>query len=146
MRKRALLAAFVLLAGCGAFQDGDDEYEERLQAWQQSDHQLYRWTLVSSEPVFGPQTMTILVREGRPIRARSGNDKLEIEGVRVDTRPGTVDALIDWLIRYAPDAKSVNVEWASAGDPSKIELDHTDGIDDEVSFEVVEFVPLDAAS
>jgi hypothetical protein len=145
VRKRALLAAFVLLAGCGAFQDGDDEYQERLRAWQQSDHQLYRWTLVSSEPVFGPQTMTILVREGRPIRARSGNDKLEIEGVRVDSRPGTVDALIDWLIRYAPNAKSVNVEWASVGFSSKIELDHTDAIDDEVSFEVVEFVLLDAA-
>ena len=143
MKRIALAAAFVLLAGCGFFQDGDDEYRDRLQAWQQNDHPLYRWTLVASEPIFGPHPTTILVREGTPVRAYSGNDDLEIDGDQVDGRPGMIDALIDWLVRYAPDAKSVNVEWASAGYPSRIELDHSDAIDDEVSFRVVEFVPLD---
>ena len=143
MRRTAVVVAFIVLAGCGQDQDGGGEYEERLQAWQRMDYPLYRWTLIASEPVFGPHPMEILVREGVPVRAHSRDEKLEIEGDHVDGRPGTVGALIEWLIRYGPGATSVNVEWASAGYPSKIELDHSDAIDDEISFRVAEFVPLD---
>lgn len=138
------IAASLVLAGCGLLQTvGDDDYEARLATWQAEDHPLYKWTVVWSEPIFGPFRMEILVRDGVPVRAYSNNDKLKIEGEEVEGRPGTVDALIGYLIRYAPDAESVNVEWTSAGYPSKIAIDHSDAIDDEVTFTVEEFIPLE---
>ena len=144
-----VVLASLVLAGCGLLQNGgdDDDYEARLEAWRGKDYPLYKWTVVSSEPVFGPFRMEILVRDGVPTRAYSNDfkKKLKIEGDEVDGRPGTIDALIEYLVRYAPDAKSVNVEWTSAGYPSKIEIDHSDAIDDEVTFTVEEFIPLEGA-
>jgi Family of unknown function (DUF6174) len=140
MRGLATAIALVLLSGCeGAPSRDVGEYRERLEAWQQSGPSNYRWTLVFSEPLFGPQPMTVVVRDGVPVRARSRGEDLEIDGDQVGQRPGTVEALIDWLIRYAPEARSVNVEWASAGYPSSIDLDLSEAIDDEVSYRVMRF-------
>ncbi len=145
VRRIVLAVALLALTGCGLLQDGGEDYETRLATWQGEDHPLYKWTVVWSEPVFGPFRMEILVRDGVPTRAYSNdfNRKLRVDGDQVKGRPGTVDALIDWLVQYAPDAKSVEVEWASAGYPSKIELDHSDAIDDEITVTVEEFMPLD---
>ena len=133
-RRIALVAALVALSGCVQSQDAGDDYEARLATWQESEPPLYKWTVVWSEPVFGPFPMDILVRDGLPGRAYSFSEdrKLKIDGDQVAGRPGTVDALMDWLIQYAPEAKSVNVEWNAAGYPSRIALDHSDAIDDEI--------------
>jgi hypothetical protein len=133
----------LVLTGCGLFHDDGDDYEARLAAWQREDYPLYKWTVVWSEPVFGPFPMEVLVRDGVPVRAYSNNEKLKIEEGQVEGRPATIDALIEWLARYAPDAVSADIEWSPTGYPSRIELDHSDVIDDEVTVSVEGFIPMD---
>ena len=57
--------------------------------------------------------------------------------------PATVDALFVLLIRDADRATSVDVRWNETGYPSRIRFDYSDAIDDEVSFKVVRFEPLE---
>jgi Family of unknown function (DUF6174) len=144
VRPTALVLALSVLTGCSFFQGGDQDDDARSTAWQEERHPSYRWTVVWTEPVFGPFPMEILVRDGVPVRALSNNEKLRTHGDQVEGRPGTVDALIEWLARYSPDAASVDVEWAPAGYPSRIELDHSDAIDDEITIAVEEFVRMDS--
>jgi len=143
MRRIVLVIAMLVLTGCSLLKDGGDEYEERLATWQRKDYPLYKWTVVWSEPVFGPFPMEVLVRDGVPVRAYSDNEKLKIEGGQVEGRPATIDALIEWLARYAPDAVSVNIEWSPIGYPSRIELDHSDAVDDEITVTVDGFMTMD---
>lgn len=57
--------------------------------------------------------------------------------------PATVEALFGLLIDDADDAISVDVRWSEAGYPSRIRIDYSDAIDDEVIFRVIRFEPLE---
>jgi hypothetical protein len=56
----------------------------------------------------------------------------------------TVEALFVLLIDDAGDAISVDVRWSEAGYPSRIRIDHSGSIDDEVIFNVIRFEPLES--
>jgi hypothetical protein len=120
-----------------------DAYQERLDAWRAANVTSYVWTLEASEPVFGPHQVSVRVRDGEPVRAVANGKRVPIEGNEVRGVPVTVDALIQWLVRYADSAKSVQVRWNEhVGYPALISLDHSDAIDDEVTFRVVSFEAL----
>jgi hypothetical protein len=83
----------------------------------------------------------VQVEEGEPGKTTVNGEPVPI-GSPFDpgTPPDTVDELIGWLIRYGPDAESIEVEWdEELGYPTMIAIDHTDGTDDEMSFRVVSF-------
>ena len=105
------------------------EFMERDEIWRTQGPDDYTWTLEASEPVFGPKSAEITVRDGRAIDVRGdlGNDT-----------PTTVDELIGYLVRSA-DADSIRVRWADLGYPSTIRIDHSDAIDDEVTYRVLSF-------
>ena len=139
MRRVASLLAFLLATGCGF----SDDYSDRLDAWREGNHAFYTWTVVVSEPLMGPRRTNIDVRDGVPIRAHSREEDLEINGSDVEgVNFGTVDELIEWLVRYSPEAITVQVEWAPEGFPSRYYLDQSTAIDDEVTVRVVSFHPL----
>jgi hypothetical protein len=142
MRRVAFVFTFLLVAGCGLSSTADDHYRDRLEAWREKAPPRYRWTLVVSEPIFGPRRITVLVDGGEVVEAHSGKERLEIDNDEADGLPATVDALIEHLIEAAPDAKSLHVDWAAAGYPSKVRLDASDASDDEISYTVESFHPV----
>jgi uncharacterized protein DUF6174 len=120
------------------------EYVERADAWQSQGNESYVWTVEASEPVFGPRRITVRVVDGQPIRASADGKRVPVVDGSANDVPATVDAVFDWLIRSADDAISVKVLWSDAGYPARIRIDFSDAIDDEVSFRVVRFAPLES--
>jgi hypothetical protein len=137
------LVAIVLTAvACTARQYGET-YQQRLDDWQVGGITSYVWTLETSEPIFGARRVTVRVEDGEPVEAVAKGKTVAIEGSQANNMPATVDALIGWLVRYAEDAKSVQVQWNEhAGYPTLIELDHSAAIDDEITFRVISFKAL----
>lgn len=136
----AVLAACVL-GGCSSSDLG--AYVERADDWRSRGIESYVWTLEASEPVFGPRRTTVRVVHGQPVRAMADGRRVPIVGGSANDMPATVDALFELLIRDSDDAISVDVRWGEAGFPSRIALDYSDAIDDEVSFRVIRFEPLE---
>jgi hypothetical protein len=135
----AVLAASVL-AACSA----RAEYLERADAWRGQGIESYLWTLEASEPVFGPRRTTVRVAHGQPVRATAEGRRVPIVDGSANDMPATVEALFVLLIDDAGDAISVDVRWSEAGYPSRIRIDHSDAIDDEVIFKVIRFEPLES--
>ena len=134
----AMLCA-ALMWGCSSL----GEYVERADAWRSQGIENYVWTLEVSEPVFGPRRATVRVAHGQPVRATVDGESVPIVDGSADNMPATVDALFVLLIRDADRATSVDVRWDETGYPSRIRFDYSDAIDDEVSFKVVRFEPLE---
>lgn len=134
----AVLAACVL-AGCS----DRAEYIERADTWRGPAIDSYVWTLEASEPVFGPRRTTVRVVDGQPVRATADGKRVPVEDGSANDMPATVEALFGLLIDDADDAISVDVRWSEAGYPSRIRIDYSDAIDDEVIFRVIRFEPLE---
>ena len=138
-----LVVSAVLFAtgiwGCSSL----GEYVERADAWRSQGIENYVWTLEVSEPVFGPRRTTVRVVDGQPVRATVDGERVPIVDGSADDMPATIDALFVLLIRDADRATSVHVQWGQAGYPSRIRFDYSDAIDNEVSFKVVRFEPLE---
>lgn len=128
------------LAGCS----DRAEYIERADAWHGQGIESYLWTLEASEPVFGPRRITVRVVHGQPVRATADGKLVPIVDGSSNDMPATVEALFVLLIEDAGDAISVDVRWSEAGYPSRIRIDHSDAIDDEVIFKVIRFEPVES--
>jgi hypothetical protein len=142
MKAAALLACACVLAACTSSPGttSSDDFEERLATWRAAEPQQYSWTLEWSEPVLGPRRTRIFVRDGVAVRAVSDGRELQIRGGEVNHAPATVEALIEFLVRYADGAARLDVRWAEDGYPSRIFIDHTEAaVDDEAIFTVVRF-------
>lgn len=142
LAQRLLVPAVVaasILAGCS----DRGEYVERAGTWHGKGIDSYVWTLEVSEPVFGPKRTTVRVVHGQPVRATADGKRVPIADGSANDRPATVDALFALLIDDADDANSVDVRWSEAGYPSRIRIDHSDAFDDEVTFTVIRFEPLE---
>lgn len=87
--------------------------------------------------------MTVRVAHGQPVRATAEGLRIPVVDGSANDMPATVEALFVLLIDHAGDAISVDVRWSEAGYPSRIRIDHTDAIDDEVTFKVIRFEPLE---
>ena len=134
----AMLFAAVMW-GCSSL----GEYVERADTWRSQGIENYVWTLEVSEPVFGPRRATVSVVDGQPLQATVDGERVPIVDGSADNIPATVEALFVLLIRDADRATSADVRWGEAGYPSRIRFDYSDAIDDEVSFKVVRFEPLE---
>jgi Family of unknown function (DUF6174) len=130
-----------VLPGCSSSDLAD--YVEHADAWRSHGIDSYVWTLEVSEPVFGPKWTTVRVEHARPLRAMAGGERVPIVDGSANDVPATVDALFELLIRDADRAISVDVRWAETGYPSRIAVDYSDAIDDEVTFKVIRFEPLE---
>jgi hypothetical protein len=141
--RRILASVLValLLGGCSLGPWSRDEYDDRLETWQAQGVASYVWTLELSEPVFGPRRTTVRVVDGRPVRAVANGERVAIEGATANNMPATVEELVAYLARSVEDVRSVEVRWDEAGYPAKIVLDHSDAIDDEVTFTVISLEP-----
>jgi hypothetical protein len=140
---RLLVSAAVSAAftwGCSSL----GEYVERADAWRSQGSDSYVWTVEASEPVFGPRRITVRVLDGQPVRASADGKRVPVVDGFANEVPATVNAAFDWLIRSADDAISVTVRWSDAGYPARIRIDFSDAIDDEVSFKVIRFEPLES--
>ena len=100
-----------------------------------------RWR--SPEPVLGLKWTRVRVEHGRPVRATADGEPVPV----VDWVGGRCACDGRCPLRVAdPDADraiSVDVRWAEAGYPSRIAFDYSDAIDDEVTFKVIRFEPLE---
>ena len=135
------MLAATFLPGCSSSDLAD--YVEHADAWRSDGIESYVWTLEVSEPVFGPKWTRVRVKYGRPVRATADGEPVPVVDGSADDVPATVDALFELLIRDADRAISVDVRWAEAGYPLWIAFDYSDAIDDEVTFKVIRFEPLE---
>jgi Family of unknown function (DUF6174) len=132
-----LASGLLLLVGSAGCTRDLSEIRERQAAWAEAGIEDYSWSLTVSEPVFGPRRLDVKVEHGEPQRVML--DGQEVPRDQADNLPLTVDDLYTRLLDTAGSAVSLEVIWnADPAYPSRIQIDESDALDDELTYEVLQ--------
>jgi hypothetical protein len=140
-RVTLVVCSCLLTLGGGAACSRDlSEIRERQAAWAEAGIEDYTWSLTVSEPVFGPRRIDVTVKHGDPQRIVLDGQAVPLD--RADDLPLTIDDLYSRLLDTAESAVSLEVTWnADPAYPSLIQIDESDALDDELTYEVLQLEP-----
>jgi hypothetical protein len=135
-----LASVLLILAGGAGCTRDLSEIEERQAAWEAAGIEDYLWSLTVREPLFGSRRVDIEVKEGAPHGVVLDGE--DVAPGQAGDVPLTIDELYGRLLATARSAVSLDVVWnLDPPYPVRIQIDESDALDDELTYEVLSVRP-----